>query len=332
MKILLPMALIAVLCHHVWRQHPEAIQALRAGGTRLTLILAAGVWMLLAHVLAMIRWHLLMRALHIPMRLRDTLRLGFLAHLLNFVSPGQVGGDLFKALFVAREQPEQRTEAVATIVVDRVCGLLGLLLVASVATASLGIARLPDPLPAIVRVIWFTTAFGLSAVTLALLPGVATRRWARWLERLPRVGRLLKRLLSALQMYQSQRAVLAIVGTLSLGVHLATAAGVYCVSAGLYREVPTWAEHLVISPLAGSVAALPLTPGGLGSFELAFSFLYDRFTPPAAQGRGLIVGIVVHLAIISCAVFGVFFYWLNHREVQQLLRSADASGKRESMV
>ena len=65
--------------------------------------------------------------LHLPFRLRDAFRLGFLAFLLNFVSVGAVGGDLFKAFFIARDQPGRRTEAVATVVVDRLVGFYALL-------------------------------------------------------------------------------------------------------------------------------------------------------------------------------------------------------------
>ena len=65
----------------------------------------------------------------LPFRIRDAFRLSFLSYLLNFVSVGSVGGDLFKAFFIAREQPGRRTEAVATVVVDRIVGLYGLLLV-----------------------------------------------------------------------------------------------------------------------------------------------------------------------------------------------------------
>ena len=57
--------------------------------------LAAAVGLSLAGVtITIVRWHWLIRALGLPFRLRDALRLGFLGYLLNFVSFGSVGGDL----------------------------------------------------------------------------------------------------------------------------------------------------------------------------------------------------------------------------------------------
>src|SRR5439155_688827 len=45
--------------------------------------------------------------------------------------PGMTGGDLVKAILVARDHPEQRPAAVLSVIVDRAIGLLGLALVAS---------------------------------------------------------------------------------------------------------------------------------------------------------------------------------------------------------
>ena len=173
LKILLPAAIIFALCRHVWVRHPEAVEALRSGETRTSLIALAFVAILLAHVLCMVRWHLLMRAIRIPMRLRDTLRLGFLAHLLNFVSPGQLGGDLFKAIFVAREQAGRRTEAIGTIVVDRAWGMLGLLIVTATATLVTGTAKLSYDVAVTVRIVQVSAVLGVLSVLLALSPRIS---------------------------------------------------------------------------------------------------------------------------------------------------------------
>ncbi|MCA9170840.1 MAG: flippase-like domain-containing protein [Planctomycetales bacterium] len=325
LKVILPAAIIFALCRHVWIRHPEAVDALRSGETRVSLIVLAGVVILLAHVLCMLRWHLLMRALRIPIRLRDTLRLGFLAHLLNFVSPGQLGGDLFKAIFVAREQTGLRTEAIGTIVVDRAWGMLGLLIVTATATLITGTEKLNYDVAIAARVVQVGAVVGILGVLVALSPRFSSSAFMRRFVEIPKIGPHIGRLLAALHLYQQQRRVLVAVGVLSLGVHTFMATGAYLTSAALYRHIPTLMEHLVIEPLAGSVSALPLTPGGVGSFEVAFNYLYGAFAPAEAQGQGVIVGIIVHLAVISCASIGVFFYWWNHREVQQLLREAEKS-------
>ncbi len=58
--------------------------------------------------------------------------------------------------------------------------------------------------------------------------------------------------------------------------------------------------------------------------------MYDLLSSPDTQGRGILVALLVRLAIILVAGIGVVFYWLNHREVQQLLREAERQAEREA--
>ena len=80
------------------------------------------------------RWYLLVRGQQIPFRLRDALRLGFIGLVANYVAPGSVGGDIVKAVLMAREQSSRRTVAIATVVLDRALGMLSLLLLGACAT------------------------------------------------------------------------------------------------------------------------------------------------------------------------------------------------------
>src|SRR5262245_60420881 len=52
-----------------------------------------------------VRWHILIRAVGIDVRLVDSLRLGALGFALNYASFGSIGGDFFKAIFLAHGQP-----------------------------------------------------------------------------------------------------------------------------------------------------------------------------------------------------------------------------------
>ena len=56
---------------------------------------------------------------------RDAVRLGFIGNIFNLVIPGAVGGDVIKAAFLCRMQPDKKPQAVASMVLDRILGLLG---------------------------------------------------------------------------------------------------------------------------------------------------------------------------------------------------------------
>lgn len=45
--------------------------------------------------------------------------------------PGAVGGDVIKAIYIAKEFPEHKTNGIASILLDRILGFLTLMLFAS---------------------------------------------------------------------------------------------------------------------------------------------------------------------------------------------------------
>jgi glycosyltransferase 2 family protein len=126
-KIGLPLALLAYLLCSVDRADYETFWK---SPKRWDMLLLAQVTALLAIVLSFLRWRLLVENLGIPFTVRESLRLGFLGYLLNFISLGSVGGDLFKAILVAKEKKSKRPEAVASVLLDRAIGLLGLIILA----------------------------------------------------------------------------------------------------------------------------------------------------------------------------------------------------------
>ena len=123
-----------------------------------------------------VRWYLLVRALGLRFRLVDAFRLGYLGYLLNFVSVGSVGGDLFKAIFIAREQPGRRAEAVATVLVDRIVGMYGLVLLTSGVIGLGGIPNSDRDVVAICRLTLLVAVVGLAGILVWLIPGSTQRR------------------------------------------------------------------------------------------------------------------------------------------------------------
>jgi hypothetical protein len=323
LKVLVPLAIIVWLCQHAWRQHPEAVETLREGQTNVGLLLAAYLTVLVAHLIGIFRWHLLLTALQIPIRPFDTLRLGFLGHLFNLISPGHVGGDLFKAVFVARQQTARRAAAVATIIVDRACGLYGLLIVTTIALLTSDISTISPQVAVVAKGAYFLTAAGAIVIGMVVTPPLANSRAARRLTEVPRIGRLFARLLAAVLLYQRRWPVLVAVGLMSVVIHALLAVALFLVARGVYLDPLPLYQHFVISPLSNVAGSLPITPGGLGTFELALSYLYDLFSPPGAQGRGILIALLMRLTIILVAGIGIFFYWQRHGEVQQLLRQAE---------
>lgn len=316
LQVILPLTIVGWLLFRVVKKQPEAIATLRAGDVRYTLLGIAFVLIMGCHLLSMVRWYVLLRGADVRVRIWDTFRLGFIGQLMAFVAPGQVGGDLFKAVFIAREQPGRRTVAVASILVDRAFGLYGLLVVTSVALLASNFGASSPWVAMVARMVYVLTALGGAVIAVLLIPGVAENRWLKRLEQLPQIGPFIEQLTEALRMYQNRLPTLLVAGAMSVTIHASMAIAVYCVAFGIYQRMPTLFEHCVISPLAGVAGALPLTPGGLGTYELALSYLYDILSPPDQRGRGVVVSLVVRVCLILVAGVGVVFYFSSRAEIE----------------
>ncbi len=290
-------------------------------------VLLAGAWAanMAAVVVSFVRWYYLVRALGLPFRLRDAFRLGFLGYLFNFVSLGSVGGDLFKAIFIAREQPKRRAEAVATVFVDRLIGLYALLVIASVSILVTGLVWAPQPkIRTLSYVTLLSTGIGGILVLMVLIPGFTSGAVSEALGAIPRVGPTIRRLIMAVRIYRSKPAVLLGAGALSVVVQSLATVGVYLVGLGLPGRVPSLGAHFVIIPLAMVSGLLPLPFMGLGAFEAVVEYLYRHLPGNAviAEGQGLIVSLGYRVVTIAIAAVGACVWLASRREVAELIHEA----------
>ena len=281
------------------------------------LVLCAG-----AMLLTFLRWYVLVWAQDFPFRPQDALRLGFIGYLFNFVAPGAVGGDLVKAALIAREQQSRRLIAAATVVIDRIVGLLALLLIGGLAVL------VPTPLssqagfkPAM-AVFWIGSAAGLFALAVALHPALPRSRWLQRVVRWPLVGRPIGELINALLLYQTRRRVIVFTLGLSLVSHLGLLSGFYLGALALHRPeaIPGFIEHLQMVPAAELVGVLIPLPGGSGALEGAMSELYRM--AGSHPGDGLLTALAYRAVTILIALVGAGYYFASRREIDQALEAS----------
>jgi uncharacterized protein (TIRG00374 family) len=317
---------LAILVYLYYRAR-EPIAKLLERSIDWKFLIAAFFCSLTATSLTFVRWHLLIRALDIRIHLVETLRLGALGFTLNFVSPGSVGGDFFKAIFLAHGQPGRRTEAVASVIADRVTGLLTMLAFASCGIMAAGLLTVEsETLHLLCQAILAMAAIGwigfLSAMFIGPLTGPRVRHW---FESLPFVGKTIGRLLGAVALYRSRkRMVLAAFGV-SLCMVVSFVSAFYLIARGLPIHAPTWREHMVIVPSASLVGAIPMTPSGLGTTEYALDQLY-LIMPGGSQreeGDGFLVGFGRRVNDIVVAVIGLTFYLTHRREMKEVMEEAE---------
>lgn len=291
---------------YVWQQHVVEGRPIHTG------YLAAGFAVYaLAVLLTLLRWHLLVRALDLPLRLVDALRYGLIGIFFNTFLPGAVGGDIIKAAALARTQT-RRTAAVATVLMDRVLGLLALVWFVAVVG---GIFWLQGSLGSTITLIVFAAIAVVAGTTtlwlaLGFFPERLAEGCAERLTRLPLAGGPASELFRAVWLYRSRPRSIAAVMLLSGIGHTGFIVAFFCCAQALWSpglgRIPSLADHFVLVPLGNVMQALIPTPGGAGGGEWGFAALYVLFH--ASEACGVLGSLVQRLFSWVLGIIGYAIY------------------------
>lgn len=245
-----------------------------AAGLGLAFVLA-----LAALGMTFVRWWLLVRAQGLPLRFADAVRIGFLGSAIDLVVPGQVGGDVFKASFLGRgREGGPRARAVASIVVDRAVGVLGLFTLAAV----MGVLNWSAAGPAVRRLIaavWVVWSLGVVGLAALLTPALF-RPLERLAARRERLRALLGELRAASVSYRDRKAGVMLGLAMSTASHLLYALSFFAVSRALLPHPPGLRGSLLMIPLVLLSTVVPLPFGALGLSEQVSDDLFALLGTP----------------------------------------------------
>lgn len=296
---------LAAIIYWLWRNFPEEHWQVLANQKKDWGFLAQALLITLTAVLVSFwRWMLLVRALDVSMTLAEAVRLGFMGNLLNQVSVGSVGGDLFKAIEAARRSQGKRTEVVASVLVDRAIGLLGLLLITAIVLQT---SSLRSGVMDAIR--WGATGLAATGlVGLTLIVTLGRRLPTKPLLRLPGIGHHVRRFVDACMVFQGRYRLLLEVVLSSVVVHTLLTLSCVMVSHALYDETPTLREHFTAIPPAVAAATLPITPGGLGLQEAAIDGLFKQIGNLPEGYSPLVMAIFFRGLLLATTLIGTIYY------------------------
>lgn len=323
LKIGIPVAILAYL---FWEAaNKDAFGALKVQyqqvGFDWGLLAAAWACCAAAVLTTLVRWYYLVRALGIEFSLKEALRIGFMGYLFNLAPLGIVGGDLLKAVMLARQQKQRRAQAFATVVVDRAIGLYTLFVVAS---AAIFLTRfLWHDSEQIRYICWGTlliTVIATGGIVALFTPGATKGKVTGYLHDMQRVGPTLEHLVDAMRMYRQKVRVLAVAALMSLGVHSFFTAGIYLITVGLYGKVEglSLSAEFIVSPLSAATGVIPLV---MGPFEVVLKFLYEQVFE-MTDSEGLVVALAYRLITVLIAAVGVCYYVVSRKEVTRVMQEA----------
>lgn len=268
------------------------------------------------------RWKLALEIQGILLPSGRAASISLVAHFFNSFLLGSTGGDLMKAYFAARETHHLKTEAVVTVVVDRIVGLFSMLAFAVIMMPlNWDFLSNRPPLKSLALFVFIMFA------SLTLL-GIATlwsglSKWlpkARpWLRRMPQ-GEKIEQSVEACRPFGRSPSYLSRSLTYSAFLNACCVLQVAAIAKGLGLGIP-FKALLMIVPSIICVSAVPITPSGLGVrenlFVLALASPDWNVTPASA----LSLALLTYAGSLIWSMIGgvIYLVFRDRRQLQNLV-------------
>ncbi len=243
------------------------------------------------------RWRLLLRTHKIPLSIWACVRLGFRGMFATLFMPGSLGLDGTRALYLRSRHRNQLAAGLTAMIVDRVVGLVGLLLLSLIFSLHFACTHggsLPWTLVAAIIA-------GLAGILGFLV--LASRGWlphSTFLER-----PILAQWVTAFQAYRGDTGSLARATVLSILAHLMTSLAACSGLASLGISF-SWISVATVTPLVIFARFLPVTPMGLGVSDSVAEYFYDL----SGINGGAEVQMLLRATMVIILVTGGISYWI----------------------
>jgi glycosyltransferase 2 family protein len=264
-------------------------------------------------VLGILRWKWILDVQGLTVKFSRLFSISFIGLFFNAFMLGSTGGDVIKAWYVAHETHHKKAEAIATVVVDRLIGLLALFVIALFMMALYHTRVFNDP-----KMFWFSMAtlgvvvFTLIGTVVGLWPGFVDKfpGLRSWLQRMPHYA-MLRRMVDAYRVYASHPMILMKTFLISFVVHFFSMLSIWCVGRGLGVLSASFTDYFLYLPIINSVTAVPITISGFGVREGMYIKMFHEVG--VAEPVALVMSLLGYLASLFWSIVGGVFF-LTHRK------------------
>jgi len=277
-------------------------------------------WALAVYLTGMVgtfvRWFFLVRVIEPKFKFRATMLLGSIGMVFNLVIPGAVGGDLIKAAYLVRMRI-RKTQAIASMVIDRILGLLALFVLAAIAGGFAWRLAQGDVRKLIVAA-WLAVIMGV-LVLAAIFAQVLSRLFPRFEPGHSRLGLVVAELREMSTTYRGRLDVVMACLSLSIFIHALNVLAFYLVGLMLFPVMrTTLAQHFLMVPLTLFTMAVPLPFGALGLSEGVSEQLFKLVGHP----NGALAMMGFRVLMYVGGLCGACVYMAKLKEVRGLTASA----------
>jgi glycosyltransferase 2 family protein len=251
------------------------------------------------------RWWLLLRVQNIHLPWKKVWQLLMVGLFFNLFLPGGTGGDIIKIFYLLREVPDKKSTALLSVVVDRMIGLLGLVVIAVVICCFRFDLLTKTPETSGLLSI-FAIVLGAFLAVLATAFFVSKFRLVHRLpERMPLRGAIVE-LATAIETYGQRPKVAFLALALSLLNHTVVFSTIYC-AARAFTDKLTFADIFTAFTIIQTIAALPISVSGIGVREKLSEKLLHSFFQVSGNIAVLISITSFLMMVVWCLIGGVIY-------------------------
>jgi uncharacterized membrane protein YbhN (UPF0104 family) len=268
------------------------------------------------------QWHALLEAHGLRRTWWRCLRLVFVGNTFNSILPSSIGGDVARAVMVA-DSPAERVPAASTVVLQRLCNFPGMIVLMTLGLLlTLGDSRASE-----IRLVALAGVLaGAAGLALCMTPLLGRLAALPVLQR-GRPGRILARLLAALDAFRGRRSELLFASARGTAFWGLSVVNQWAFMHAVGVPIPLTYAAIVVTTI-NALTMLPISINGYGIRENGFSrWLGPLFGSSAlAAQKGTAVGFLLAAQSLLWAGIGVVF-WLTdrrHKEAAQAARAAAA--------
>lgn len=221
------------------------------------------------------RWHVLLRYKRFTMPFMRTLAVYFIATFFNNFLPTTIGGDVMRVLYSMKER---RADAVATVLVDRILGFVGLFTFALCAVLFLLLVKkqtefLPLMIFGLLGIVVLTYLFFSEGVYTRVSPFITRLKVLR-------IGERLNRLHEATTEFSGAWGLVGICVFQSLVIQGLLALGPFIVMRGMGVSTIDVLPFFIYIPIINVISMIPISFNALGVREYSYSVLFGRVNLP----------------------------------------------------
>jgi uncharacterized membrane protein YbhN (UPF0104 family) len=302
--VVLAMKLVVAAFLVWWLARSGLLDVKRLEGVRLGLdLVGVGAGLALSMGIPLARWHLLLRARGVGLSLGTTAQIGLIGYFATIVLPATGGQDLVRVVYASRGRTERAPDVLATVLLDRFTGLLGIAVLGVTAGAALRVGATTtladEALTTRLVVVSAALASGLGAVTVLAV------------SRPPFVGRLgarvkkVDQLLTSFASFQRHRGALGWSLALAVVAQLGNCIAYYFALRAFDAPVSLLGA-MAVTPLVTLSSIIPVTPLGIGVMDATAEQLFHVAGSSAgAEATMLVRAVLAAFSLVS----GLAYLW-----------------------